>query len=71
MEYGCDDLEFALPDSDSLEFSMDDATRTDANGYSDSFRPATAPASKIEAPVRESKVAPTAPASMPDEFDIT
>ena len=60
-----------MPDSDSLEFSMDDATRTDANGYSDSFRPATAPASETGAPVRESKVAPTTPASMPDEFDLT
>ncbi|CAI5726040.1 unnamed protein product [Hyaloperonospora brassicae] len=71
LEYGCDDLEFAMPDSDSLEFSMDDAASTDANGYPDSFRPATALASKTEAPVREPKVAPTAPASVHDEFDLT
>ncbi|EGZ20160.1 hypothetical protein PHYSODRAFT_494284 [Phytophthora sojae] len=56
MDYEFDDLEFAMPDSDSLEFSIPEAA---------------APAPKVKAPVPESKPAPKAAAPVYDEFDLT
>uniref|UniRef100_M4C024 Gamma-soluble NSF attachment protein n=1 Tax=Hyaloperonospora arabidopsidis (strain Emoy2) TaxID=559515 RepID=M4C024_HYAAE len=69
MDYGCDDLEFAMPDSDSLEFFMDEPTGANVGGRSGSFRTDIAPASKTKAPAREPKPTPKAPVH--DEFDLT
>uniref|UniRef100_A0AAV1TQC4 Gamma-soluble NSF attachment protein n=1 Tax=Peronospora matthiolae TaxID=2874970 RepID=A0AAV1TQC4_9STRA len=46
MDFGCDDLEYAMPDSDSLGFSMDEPIGVDVGERSDSFGTPTAPASK-------------------------
>ncbi|KAL4172924.1 hypothetical protein KRP22_008084 [Phytophthora ramorum] len=64
MDYEFDDLAFAMPDSDSLEFSMtpDESSSSGAGGYSDSFEAAAAPAPKAPA---------SKPAPVEDEFDLT
>ncbi|KAG7390405.1 hypothetical protein PHYPSEUDO_007928 [Phytophthora pseudosyringae] len=67
MDYEFDDLEFAMPDSDSLEFSMTPNESAGA-GYSDSFEAA---APKAEGPAPASKPAPKAAAPVYDEFDLT
>ncbi|KAG2768603.1 hypothetical protein PC129_g15197 [Phytophthora cactorum] len=64
MDYELDDLEFAMPDSDSLEFSITPNESAGA-GYSDSFEAAAAPAPKAETP------APKPAAPVYDEFDLT
>ncbi|ETO80927.1 hypothetical protein F444_04700 [Phytophthora nicotianae P1976] len=66
MDYE-DDLEFAMPDSDSLEFSMTPNESAGA-GYSDSFEAAAAPP-KEETPASKPASKPVAP--MYDEFDLT
>jgi tetratricopeptide (TPR) repeat protein len=60
IDYGMDDLEFAMPDS--LEFSMSPNEAAGDSGYSDSFEAAAAPAPK-----------PTSKPAAPvyDEFDLT
>ncbi|CAI5700684.1 hypothetical protein KXD40_007103 [Peronospora effusa] len=67
--YEFDDLEFAMTDSDSLEFSLSDLVDTGTSGHSDSFETATIPAPKADVPV--AKPAPKAAAPVYDEFDLT
>uniref|UniRef100_A0AAV1TM91 Uncharacterized protein n=1 Tax=Peronospora matthiolae TaxID=2874970 RepID=A0AAV1TM91_9STRA len=69
MDYGYDDLKYGMPDSDSLEFSVDEPTGVDVGERSDSFRTPTAPASKTRVPVQELR--PTLKAPVHDEFDLT
>ncbi|KAI9980545.1 hypothetical protein PInf_017776 [Phytophthora infestans] len=70
MDYELDDLEFAMPDSDSLEFFMD-PNEPEGAGYSDSFEAAAAPAPKAEPSTSASKPAPKPAAPVYDEFDLT
>ncbi|CAI5742214.1 unnamed protein product [Peronospora destructor] len=69
VNYEFDDLQFAMADSDSLEFSLSDSADTGTSGHSDSFEAATIFAPKAEAPV--AKPASKAAAPVYDEFDLT
>ncbi|CAI5720690.1 unnamed protein product [Peronospora destructor] len=63
------EVDFAMADSDSLEFSLSDMADTGTSGHSDSFEAATISAPKAEVPV--TKPASKSAAPVYDEFDLT